>query len=314
MKPWIFLIFAGLCLTPWARAEYALGAGIVLALAGQAAFESHGRKLSRLLIQSSIVALGLTIDLRTVIAAGAQGMAFAAGTIIGVFALGALLRRLLRTDAEVSVLLGAGTAICGGSAIAATGSVIRAAESSMSVALAAVFVLNAAALYVFPPVGHALGLTEHQFGTWAAVAIHDMSSVVAAGKSYGPAALEQATVVKLTRVLWIVPVALAAGWWFARARRADGPAEPSPRLPVPWFVVLFLCASAARTAFPTLTGPAEVIRAAAKTAMCLALFLIGSGLSRAALARIGWRPFAQAVMLWVTVSVAALAVVRATVQ
>jgi len=323
----LFLVLAAACLLPGVAAPVALGVGVVVALLGLAAFEKPAKQFSRLIIQCAIVLLGFSIDLHQVVQAGTSGLAFAAGTIVLTFGLGWLLGRSLGTDPKVSTLLCAGTAICGGSAIAATGAVIRASDAQMSVALAAVFVLNAIALYLFPPIGHALELSQAQFGAWAAVAIHDMSSVVAAGKVYGDEALQQATVIKLARVLWIVPVSLLAGWILAR-QAADpatpatpaGAAAPPPRTLlarvgtiIPWFIALFVLASVIRTYAGVPAGLADGLKAAAKQGMVLALFLIGSGLSRRALTQVGWRPFAQAAVLWLVVSVVALLVIRRVV-
>ncbi len=337
------VLFAGavvFALTPWASAPIALGLGMALALLNLTAWESQGKKASRLLIQWSIVLLGFSINLSEVARAGTSGVVFAAGTIMGTFAVGIALGRVLGTPRDVTTLICAGTSICGGSAIAATGAAIRAQAAPMSAALAAVFTLNAIALYAFPPIGRALALSQEQFGTWAAVAIHDMSSVVGAGKAYGDEALKVATVVKLARVLWIVPVAMTAGYLAARAHDSSGKQAPSQswhqRLAavLPWFIALFLLASVVRTFVPAISATrwtvdeiadaptwagqpiytlADVFKAVAKQAMVLALLLIGAGLSRKALASVGWRPFALAGVLWVLISIVALVVVRATI-
>lgn len=316
----LFLILAAACLLPWVTAPVALAVGVAIALLGLSAFEKPAKKYSRLIIQIAIVLLGFSIDLRLVLQAGAAGLGFAAGTILFTFALGLGLGRLLGAEPKLTTLLCSGTAICGGSAIAATGSVIRASDAQMSVALAAVFVLNAIALYVFPPLGHAMNLSQEQFGAWAAVAIHDMSSVVAAGKAFGDQALQQATVIKLARVLWIVPVSLLAGWIIGRAAaaQADTPSKPKVLFArvatiVPWFIALFVVASVARTYLALPAGLADNLKLVAKQGMVLALFLIGSGLSRKALAQVGWRPFVLATVLWVAISVVALLVIRGTV-
>ncbi|MFN0131608.1 MAG: YeiH family protein [Phycisphaerales bacterium] len=336
----IFLAAVAFSLSPWASAPIALALGLAIALLGLSAFEKPAKKISRLLIQFSIVLLGFSIDLSQVARAGSSGLAFAAGTIFGTFALGWFLGRLLRTEPKVTTLLCSGTAICGGSAIAATGSVIRATEAQMSVALAAVFSLNAIALYAFPPIGHALGLTQQQFGAWAAIAIHDMSSVVGAGKVYGDEALKVATVIKLSRVLWIVPVSILAGWLVRRQASSqshsaapDGPPEAGPRgisiaSIIPWFIALFLVASLCRTLIPGVSEArfdlswsgqaihsfADLLKAIAKQAMVVALLFIGSGLSRKALASVGWRPFLLATSLWVAISLAGLAIIRGTIS
>lgn len=322
-------ILAGLAAaTPWSNAPLALAGGIVLALLGATAFPSQGRKLSRWLIQGCIVLLGLRIDLGTLLSAAREGLALAVATIVGALAIGLLLGRLFRTDRETSVLVSSGTAICGGSAIVAVGAAIGASSSSMAIATGAVFVLNAVALFVFPPVGHALGLTDTQFGAWAGVAIHDMSSVAGAASDYGGEALTTANVVKLTRVLWILPVTLAASWWMGKAGAAHapesggGPAATPPakagRASAPWFILWFVVASCARSlASRSDWWTAEfahrtdgLIRQAAAVGFQGALFLIGAGLSLAALRAVGWRALVQATLLWLLLAGATLLVVR----
>jgi uncharacterized integral membrane protein (TIGR00698 family) len=322
LKPLRDMVFLGGCifaLTPWASAPVSLGLGVALALLGLAAFQKQAKKWSKLLIQVCIVLLGFSMNLSEVVRAGATGLLFAAGTIVGTFAAGYLLGRLLRTDRTLTTLLSTGTAICGGSAIAAVGAVIGASEVHMSVSLATVFILNACGLYIFPPLGHALHLSDVQFGTWAAVAIHDVSSVVGAASFFGEhysqgskVALQTATAVKLSRTLWIVPVAFVAAW--AVRRGAAEPGAPVRKAaPVPWFIGLFVLAAASRTWAPLPEQTTAGLVVAAKTGMSLALYLIGSGLSRKAIAAVGWRPLALGVGLWVLISGAALFVVWRTV-
>lgn len=317
-----FVLGALFCAAPWCQPWLALAIGIAFALLGWTAFDALARKASLILIQGCIVLLGLRLDLPTLRNAAMSGILFAAATIIGTVALGMVAGRLLRTGREITILISSGTAVCGGSAIAAVGASIAAAPTSMAVATGSVFFLNAVALYLFPLIGHALHLSDIQFGTWAGVAIHDMSSVVNAAKAYhegaGPAglALDTANVVKLSRVLWIAPIALLAGWHSRRADRKNaGPdASPGARQPIlPMFLVLFLAASALRTFVPELSRIADPIRTVAGGGFQAALFLIGAGLSKEVVASVGWRALALAVVLWVFISVAALLVVRATV-
>jgi uncharacterized integral membrane protein (TIGR00698 family) len=249
------------------------------------------------------------------------GLAFAAATIAGVFVLGWLLGRLLKTDGAISTLLSSGTAICGGSAIAAVSSVIGAAPAQVSVATATVFILNGIALYLFPALGHQLGLSPEQFGTWAGIAIHDVSSVVGAAQSYGhdaaatALATETATVVKLSRVIWIGPVCIMAAWRTGRAAARGQSGFPAAYLPVPWFIVLFALAAGVRTIWGPHLAPADAsILLISRCGMALALFLIGAGLSRAALMSVGWRPLLQGVLMWIALSAVALVAVRATIQ
>jgi uncharacterized integral membrane protein (TIGR00698 family) len=306
------------CVSPWGTPQLGLLLGIVLALAGLAAYPKQSRKLSRLLIQACIVLLGLTIDLHQVQGAGLSGLAFAAGTIVGAFALGLLLARLLGVEGKLATLLCAGTAVCGGSAIAATSSVIRAKESATSIALACVFILNAVALYLFPWLGHRFDLTQHQFGAWAAIAIHDVASVVGAGAAYGDIARDDATIIKLARVLWIIPIALLAGWWWRRHDRnqAQEPGAEAKGLAgiLPWFIVLFLVASAVRTFAPVVGDAAPTIKQITRAGMSTALFLIGCGLSIGAVKEVGWRALLMATLLWVALGTVSLLVVRSTIN
>jgi uncharacterized integral membrane protein (TIGR00698 family) len=307
-------------------APTALAVGIALALLGLTAFDKPAKAWAKYLIQASIVLLGLAIPLGEVARAGVSGLALAAGTIALVFAAGLLLGRWLGTPRPLTALLTAGTAICGGSAIAATASVIGATGTQASLATAIVFILNAGGVYAYPPIGQALGLTQEQFGAWAAIGIHDTAGVVAAAKAFGDGALEHATIIKLTRVLWIVPVALALAAWLRRSE--PGAAAHAPKgPPVPWFVGFFLLACLLRTLVPALADPngpaaallpagvslADAAKWLGKYLLTFALFLIGCGLSRSALAGVGWKPFAQAVILWLLVSVASLAVIRVVV-
>lgn len=308
----VLAVGAAFCLTPWASPQIALALGIGVALTGLAAATPLSSRVARLLIQACVVLLGFAMDLGEVLRAGTQGMIFAAATIVGTFALGAAAGRLLRVEAKVTTLVSAGTAVCGGSAIAAVGSAIGAAGAQMSIAIGVVFLLNGAALYIFPIIGRALAMSAEQFGTWAAVAIHDVSSVVGAASEFGPESLQIATAVKLSRTLWIIPIAIAAAWWFGRRGGGEGE-RGARRLPIPWFIGLFVCASALRTLAPAVAEAAPTIHAGAKAGMTLALFLIGAGVSRAALASVGWRALALGVLLWAFISAAALAVVRWTI-
>jgi len=327
------MIGAMLCVLPWSaiapgagrfQVEAGLLAGIAMALMGVVQPGALEKKISRYLIQACVVLLGFRMDLHQVAKAGTSGLAFAVGTIAGTFVLGWALGRLLKVEGKVSALLSSGTAICGGSAIAAVSSVIGASGTAISVATGTVFILNGVALFVFPVLGRELGLTPTQFGTWAGVAIHDVSSVVGAAQAFADqargagtdasGAVDTATVVKLSRVLWIVPICLIAAAW-VRSRAGDGVARGGKKpLPVPWFIGLFILAAGARTVFPGALGEASPgLLSIAKSGMTLALFLIGAGLSRKALREVGWRALVQGIVMWVAISVAALAVVRGTV-
>lgn len=300
---------------PWSAPWIALTAGMTLALVGWTAFESRAKKVSRLLIQVCVVMLGLRIDLSTLVDAATDGVVFAAATIVGTTLLGLLTGAWLKNDRDTSLLVTSGTAICGGSAIAAVGAAIRASSSQIAVATGAVFLLNALALYLFPIIGHALGMTDAQFGAWAGVAIHDISSVVGAAAKYhatpdsGSEALDTANIVKLSRVIWIVPLAIFAAWMKARHEQGSGGAKVSWRGLVPWFVLLFIVASGVRTAAPAIGDYSGQISLVARTGFQAALFLIGAGLSRAAIAAVGWRTLVQAVILWVAIAGGSLLVI-----
>ena len=306
----IYTAAAVACLLPWASAPFALAVGMALALSLRNPFAALSRKGSKFLLQVSVVLLGFGMDLQVVLRTGKNGLVFAAGTILTTFVLGWFLTRRLSVDRQTGVLISAGTAICGGSAIAAVGSVLGAAEGSMAVAMGTVFLLNSVALYVFPPIGHLLGLTQSQFGVWSGVAIHDVSSVVGAANIYGPQALQTATAVKLSRALWIIPVALVCSWL---SHPSEGAARRKSPLPIPWFIGLFILASVARSFVPAIAGISSGITTVARTGLTLTLFLIGSGLSLAMLKKVGIRPLLQALALWVILAVTALLVVRLTV-
>ena len=221
-RPAALVAFAagvGFCLTPWASPPAALAVGAAIALTLGNPAEGLTRRATKPLLQTSVVLLGFGMDLGAVLRAGADGFGFAAGTILGTLALGWLVGRWLGIDRGVGRLISCGTAICGGSAVAAVGAATGAAEGQMTVAMGVIFLLNAAALYVFPVVGHLVGLTPREFGTWCGVGIHDISSVVGAAATFGPESLRVATAVKLSRALWIVPVAFAAS---AGAKRRRG--------------------------------------------------------------------------------------------
>jgi uncharacterized integral membrane protein (TIGR00698 family) len=307
----IFLFLLAFCLTPWASPPLALALGLALALTLGNPFHDGSKHAARWLLQGCVVLLGFGMNLAVVLKAGANGAGFAAGSIGFTFVLGWWLRERLGIGAKTSALISAGTAICGGSAIAAVGSVVGALEGEMTVAMGTVFVLNAVALFVFPPLGHALHLTQTQFGTWAGVAIHDVSSVVGAASRYGPDALQTATAVKLSRALWIIPVSLAAAFAF---RRSAAPGQAAGRIQIPWFIGLFVLASVARTFLPPVAALAPTVTHGATVGLTVTLFLIGAGLSRSMLSSVGWKPLAQGVLLWLSISAGSLWVVLRVVR
>jgi uncharacterized integral membrane protein (TIGR00698 family) len=231
---------------------------------------------------------------------GLGGVGYTVAGIAFTFALGLWLARRAALPRDLGLLITSGTAICGGSAIAAVAGVLRPRQEETTVALATVFMLNALALVTFPALGHALGFSQHQFGLWAALAIHDTSSVVGAGSAYGPEALAVATTVKLARALWIAPMALAIGWAVARG----GAGRPAGKVAVPWFIFGFIAAAALVSFVPGLADYGHTVAAVARRALVVTLFLIGANLSKSALRAVGWRPLAVGLALWVCVSTA----------
>jgi uncharacterized integral membrane protein (TIGR00698 family) len=298
----VFVALLLFCLTPWCSPPLALALGLALALTIVSPFPTS--KATKLLLQASVVGLGFGMDLQKVAAAGRAGLLFTLVTIVGTLLIGYALGRALRIGAGTAHLISSGTAICGGSAIAAVGPVIGATDEEMSVALGTVFILNSIALFIFPVVGAALHLSQTQFGIWAAIAIHDTSSVVGAAAAYGVEALQVATTVKLTRALWIVPLTLGTAFAFRRR---------STRVALPWFILFFLIASVIRTYVPAPQITWDVLVRIARIGLTVTLFLIGSALSRKSLAAVGVRPLVLGVVLWIIVSVVGLWGVRAVV-
>lgn len=281
----------------------ALVAGIVVTLTLGNPWAERTKGLTPRLLAWSVMGLGAAMNLRTVAVVGLQGFGYTLVGIAGTLAAGAMLGRWLGVRRATGILVGVGTAICGGSAIAAAAPVIGADDDDTSAALGIVFLLNATALLIFPPIGHSLGLTQHAFGLWAALAVHDTSSVVGASATYGPEALLVATTTKLARALWIVPVTLALGAFAARGRAA---VSGRPKARRPWFILGFLGAAAVVSFLPILRPAGMVVAAAAQRLLVLTLFLLGLGLSRGALARVGARPFVMGVLLWILVGSATL--------
>lgn len=297
----MFVGLIGFSASPWGSPGVALLLGTALALTvgnPWPASTKHGKTL----LQVCVVLLGFGMDLGAVLHAGQRGLGLAALSIALTVGVGLGLGRLLGVDRVTSALIAAGTAICGGSAIAAVGSAIGASAGEMAVSMGTVFVLNAIALYVFPPLGHLLGLTQEQFGTWAGIAIHDVSSVVGATSAYGEEALQVGTAVKLSRALWIVPLTFGASWWFR------GKAEGT-KVTVPWFIGLFLLASLARSLVPGIAGATSLVVQVARAGFAVVLFTVGASLSLATLRAVGWRPMVQGVLLWLLISALALAAV-----
>lgn len=319
-KKLLYLAVAGLCLTPWISPPIALAVGAVLAITVANPFGKKLHGLSKWLLQGCVILLGFGMNLPVVLKAGASGALFAAATIALTLLLGWLLGKLLKISPRTSTLISAGTAICGGSAIAAVGSAIGAEEGDMTVAMGTIFLLNGAALYLFPVLGHALHLTDHQFGIWAGVAIHDVSSVVGAASRFSLDAMETATAVKLSRALWIVPVTLAIAYQNSRQTRKvaltnatfgfDAAAQTTPgKIQIPWFIGLFLLASLCRSFVPGVATVAPILSHTATAGLTLTLFLIGTGLSMDTLRAVGWKALVQGIALWIFISTLSLLVI-----
>jgi len=295
--------------SPRVPAAAALVTGVALALTIGNPFPSQTRALARKLLPGAVIGLGGAMNLRAVARAGVQGFGYTVATIAACAALGWALARLLRVERRTGMLVTVGTAICGGSAIAAAAPVLDAEDREISISLATVFLLNSVALLLFPPVGRHQGLDQPGFGLWAALAIHDTSSVVGAALQYGSEALAVATTVKLARALWIVPVTLALG---VIERRRTGRASRTGARP-PWFILGFVAAAALTTYLPALRPAGQVVAAVAQRVLVLTLFLIGLGLSRASVRAVGPRPLLMGLLLWVAMGAATLGAIRSGV-
>ncbi len=304
----LFLVCMHLTLMPFVTPAMALFMGLVYALILGNPIPSMAKKTSKYLLQVAVVCLGFGMNLHDSLASGSEGMLFTIVSVTAVMIVGYFVGKLLRVDSKTSYLISSGTAICGGSAIAAVAPIVRADDNSMSVALGTVFVLNAIALFIFPPIGHWLGMTQEQFGEWAAIAIHDTSSVVGAGEAYDVTyfpghegkALQVATLIKCTRALWIIPLALVTTFIFREKRS---------RISIPWFIFLFVLAMIVNT---YLAIPSDITRSIvwfAKKGLCMTLFLIGSGLSLSSIRSVGIAPMLQGAVLWLVIALLSLAVI-----
>lgn len=287
----LFLFCLLLCLCPFMDAAYALLAGIVLSMAFGNPWPQQAATASKKLLQLSVVGLGFGLSLGEVWTTGRASIIYTFVGICFTLLLGTALGRLFKVEKRTASLVAFGTAICGGSAIAAMAPVLKAEDDEIAVSLATVFTLNAVALLLFPVIGHQLHLSQTIFGTWAGMAIHDTSSVVGAASVYGAKALAVGTTVKLSRALWITPFVLFVSW----RSRATG------KKAVPLFIIGFILAAAIRTAFPQFASQWHWLALIAKQLLVVTLFLIGAGLSRELLRKVGVRPLLQGVVLWLLV-------------
>jgi uncharacterized integral membrane protein (TIGR00698 family) len=305
---WLVPIAAIVCLAPQVGSAEALLLGIALALVAGNPWLPQTKALTHRLLALSVVGLGAGMNLLQMKEAGAAGIRYTVVSIALTFLVGTLIGRFVRTRHDTSLLITAGTAICGGSAIAALAPTVRAHDEDVSVSLGTVFVLNAAALLLFPWIGHRLGLSQTQFGLWSALAIHDTSSVVGATLQYGREALQVGTTVKLARALWIVPLTIAIGYLYRKPQGDEGAERGKVRRP--WFILGFILMSAGRTWLPALRPAGHLVEATAKRLLVVTLFLIGTNMTAATIRRVGVRPFAQGLLLWLIVATATLGAIE----
>ena len=284
----------------WITPPVALFLGLAFALLCGQAYPKFNKKVSKKLLQYSVVGLGFGMNLHASLASGKEGMMFTIVSVVGTMLIGMFIgRKILNVNRDTSYLISSGTAICGGSAIAAVGPVIKAKDSDMSVALATIFVLNAIALFIFPVLGEWLGLTQQEFGTWAAIAIHDTSSVVGAGTAYGEEALQVATTIKLTRALWIIPLALVTSFIFK---------SKDQKISIPWFILWFIVAILINTyLLNSVPEVGKAISGLARKGLIITMFFIGASLSTDVLKSVGVKPLLQGVLLWLVISIGSLA-------
>lgn len=296
----IFVLLILLCLFPIISPPIALLLGLVVANLFGHPFLHLNNKATNILLQVSVVGLGFGMNVHSAVIAGREGFTFTVGSIILTIVLGVFLGRWFKIDKKTSHLISCGTAICGGSAIAAIAPVIQSNEKQTSVALGVIFILNSIALFVFPVVGHWLQMSQNDFGLWCAIAIHDTSSVVGAANKYGAEALQVATTVKLARALWIIPVALITAVVFK---------NKSSKVKIPYFIGLFVLAMVCNTYFSPITKIAPYLVSIAKTGLTITLFLIGAGLNSSVLKSVGLKPLLQGVLLWMFIAVGTLLVI-----
>lgn len=296
----IFLLAFVFCLSPLITPPIALLMGLIIAQFIGHPYLHLNHKATHILLQVSVVGLGFGMNIHNAMKAGKEGLLFTIVSIIGTLVIGFFMGKFLKIEKKTSYLISAGTAICGGSAIAAISPVIKAEEKQISVALGTIFILNSIALVLFPIIGHQLGLSQNQFGLWCAIAIHDTSSVVGAASKYGTEALEIATTVKLARALWIIPIAFFSTFLFK---------NKNTKLKIPYFIGLFVLAMTANTYIPLVQDYSIYLVAIAKAGLTLTLFLIGCGLSKQVLLSVGIKPLLQGVALWLIISAAALWVI-----
>ena len=293
----IFVLLILFCLLGYVSPPLALLLGLLVANISGHPFLEYNYKITNVLLQFSVVGLGFGMNFNTALSAGKDGILFIIASIFFTLILGFFIGKWLHIETNTSHLISCGTAICGGSAIAAIAPVLQSTEKQTSVALGVVFILNSIALFLFPAVGHWLELSQQQFGLWCAIAIHDTSSVVGAANKYGAEALQIATTVKLSRAIWIIPVALLTSFIFKKK---------STKIKIPYFIGLFILAMLMNTYVLQVNLVSPILVTIAKTGLTLTLFLIGAGLNFTTLKSVGFKPLFQGFLLWFFISTAAL--------
>lgn len=296
----VYVLLALICALAYVTPPIALLAGLLYSAVFTIPFSKINAFTSKYLLQLSIVGLGFGMNVNSALKAGGDGIFISAISVIIVMFLGVLIGKWLKVNKVVAYLIASGTAICGGSAIAAVSQVSKAKSNEMTASLATIFILNAIALFIFPVIGRWLHLSEHAFGMWAAISIHDTSSVVGAGVSYGAEALKVATTVKLARALWIIPLTIFSGYYFNKSEH---------KIVVPWFILLFIVAMLLNTYFSISTELTSTVVLIAKKCLTLTLFFIGAGLSKQVLKTVGVKPFLMGLILWIIVSLVSLIII-----
>lgn len=293
----IFVVLLLFCTTIFVTPPIALILGLLVANLFGHPFLKLNHKATNYLLQFSVVGLGFGMNIHSAVSAGKEGFLFTVISIFTTLVLGTFLGKWLKIEKKTSHLISCGTAICGGSAIAAIVPVIKSNEKETSIALGVIFILNSVALFVFPAVGKWLGLSQQEFGLWCAIAIHDTSSVVGAANKYGAEALQIATTVKLARALWIIPVALITSFIFKNNTK---------KIKIPYFIGLFILAMLSTTYLPQMKIITPYFVSIAKIGLTITLFLIGAGLNGAILKAVGLKPLAQGILLWICIAIATL--------
>ncbi|UOX32487.1 putative sulfate exporter family transporter [Flavobacterium sediminilitoris] len=293
----IFLLAVVFCLSPLITPPIALLMGLIIAQFIGHPYLHLNHKATHILLQFSVVGLGFGMNITSALQVGKEGLFFTILSIIGTLIAGFFIGKFLNIEKKTSYLISTGTAICGGSAIAAISPVIKANEKQISVALGTIFILNSIALILFPFIGHQLNLSQTQFGMWCAIAIHDTSSVVGAANKYGSEALEIATTVKLARALWIIPLAFLSTLLFK---------NKGIKIRIPYFIGLFVLAMIANTYIPIVQQYNHYVTGLAKAGLTLTLFLIGCGLNRKTLTSVGFKPLIQGLIVWLVIMLGSL--------